>query len=81
MYVKLGGIRMGIGILLMPIQIRIGIKTEIWIRIRIDINTMSTHTVLDYIYFSPAVLRIRIRDPGSGIGCFLTPGSGIRDPE
>ncbi len=20
-------------------------------------------------------------DPGSGIGCFLTPGSGIRDPE
>ncbi len=22
-----------------------------------------------------------IRDPGSGIGCFLTPGSGIRDPE
>jgi hypothetical protein len=24
---------------------------------------------------------LRIRDPGSGIGCFLTPGSGIRDPE
>ncbi len=27
-----------------------------------------------------SVLRIRIRDLGSGIGCFLTPGSGIRDP-
>jgi hypothetical protein len=25
-----------------------------------------------------AVLRIRIRDPG--LGAFLTPGSGIRDP-
>ncbi len=33
-----------------------------------------------YNMFS-TVLRIRIRDPGSGIGAFLTPGSGIRDPE
>jgi hypothetical protein len=31
--------------------------------------------------FQLAVLLIRIRDPGSGTGCLLTPGSGIRDPE
>jgi hypothetical protein len=33
----------------------------------------------DGIRFAVAVLRIRIRDPGSG--AFLTPGSGIPDPK
>jgi hypothetical protein len=34
--------------------------------------------IKEFKYFNP-VLRIRIRDPGSG--AFLTPGSGIRDPQ
>jgi hypothetical protein len=40
-------------------------------------NSCEVGTTLQYIV---PVLRIRIRHPGSGIGCFLTPGSGIRDP-
>ncbi len=57
-----------------------------WIPGKMNIADMGTRpTVLpgDMGPGTPyqAVLRIRIRDPGSGIGCFLTPGSGIRDPE
>ncbi len=35
-------------------------------------------TCTSLLNFWPAELRIRIRDPG--LGAFLTPGSGIRDP-
>jgi hypothetical protein len=39
---------------------------------------MAKLSILFYIFGStPAVLRIRIRDPG--VGAFLTPGSGIRN--
>ncbi len=36
-----------------------------------------------YRYISVCTLHSSVADPdpGSGIGCFLTPGSGIRDPE
>ena len=38
---------------------------------------------VNWIFFMRRMLVASVADPdpGSGIGCFLTPGSGIRDPE
>ncbi len=38
-------------------------------------------SMLHYTKSSVVEPSVADPDPGSGIGCFLTPGSGIRDPE
>ncbi len=40
-------------------------------------------TLINFGFGSGSTLQNSVADPdpGSGIGCFLTPGSGIRDPE